>query len=167
MVGEQKVNMIWNPLTKPINFICQSVKSVKNSILSNFFLILMTSHDVINDVFLQTYRFFPDMLIYDFNNYYLRRQFYTKKMKLENVHILRHSSRKKRIYMFWKLDMMRSNEKKIIKIRPQTKNRQGGENPPPWVNHRIWKTLIYHGLKNIILTYSSSIVFHIRLGTVH
>ena len=51
MVGEQKVNMIWNPLTKPMNLIYQSAKSVKNSIFSNLFLILMTSHDVINDVF--------------------------------------------------------------------------------------------------------------------
>ena len=75
MVGEQKVNMIWNPLTKPINLMYQLAKSVKNSIFSNFFLILMTSYDVINDVFLQTYRFFPNVLIYNFNNYYLRRQF--------------------------------------------------------------------------------------------
>ena len=49
LVGEQKVNMIWNPLTKPINLIYQSTKSVKNS--SNLFLILMMSQDVINEVF--------------------------------------------------------------------------------------------------------------------
>ena len=44
MVGEQKVNMIWNPLTKPINLIYQSAKSVKKSI---FFLFWW----VINDIF--------------------------------------------------------------------------------------------------------------------
>ena len=37
-VGELKINMIWNHLTKPINVIYQSAKSVKNSIFSCFFL---------------------------------------------------------------------------------------------------------------------------------
>ena len=45
----------------------------------------------------------------------------------KNVHILHHSGHRKKCYMFWNLDMMRSNEKKNnIKSRPQIKNRQGG-----------------------------------------
>ena len=49
--------------------------------------------------------------------------------------------------MFWRVDVMRSTQKKIIKIRPQIKNRQGGGKiTPPFGNHWIWKTLIYHGL---------------------
>ena len=52
--------------------------------------------------------------------------------------------------------------KKIIKIRPQTKNRQGGENHPPLVNHRIWKTLIYHGLTPFVhYTFVMSPLWHI------
>ena len=42
-----------------------------------FFLIQMTSYDGINDVF---FRFFPNILIYNVNNYYLRHQIQTKKM---------------------------------------------------------------------------------------
>ena len=51
IIDDVIVNMIWNPLTKSINLRYQSTKSVNNYIFSDFFLILMTSHDVINDVF--------------------------------------------------------------------------------------------------------------------
>ena len=40
----------------------------------------------------------------------------------------------KKCDMFWRVDVMRSTQKKkIIKIRPQIKNRQGGggQKPPP------------------------------------
>ena len=94
--------------------------------------------------------------MYNFNDYYLRRQFLTKKMlgksqakklwaknykkcdfsihrKSKNVHILRHSGRRKKCDIFWNLDMLRSNEKKnMIKIRPQIKKLAGGGRKSPW-----------------------------------
>ena len=66
-------HMIWNPLTKPINLIDQSAKSVKNSISSYFFLILMMSLDVTNVIFYKPMDFSQACwYIISFNDYYLR-----------------------------------------------------------------------------------------------
>merc|ERR1711923_200126 len=46
----------------------------------------------------------------------------SRKMSISDVIVVI----EKKCDMFWRVDVMRSTQKKIIKIRPQIKNRQGG-----------------------------------------
>ena len=69
----------------------------------------------------------------------------SRKMSISDVIVVV----EKKCDMFWRVDVMRSTQKKNHQNPSTNKKSAGGgsKSPPPLVNHRIWKTLIYHGLK--------------------
>ena len=79
----------------------------------------------------------------------------SRKMSISDVIVVV----EKKCDMFWRVDVMRSTQKKNHQ-NPSTnkKSAGGGQNHPPLVNHRIWKTLIYHGLKVWKWRYESRIL---------
>ena len=75
----------------------------------------------------------------------------SRKMSISDVIVVV----EKKCDMFWRVDVMRSTQKKKSSksVHKQKIGRGGVKITPPLVNHRIWKTLIYHGLILLFLNW--------------